>query len=65
MMTDEARTWDRYLDDALLAHLGTVTLSTARATGALRTRGAAPSQDQQICQSFRPGRFGEGRTASR
>jgi DNA mismatch repair protein MutS2 len=61
MMTDEAESvLDRFLDDAVMAKLETVTIIHGKGTGALR---AAVQQRLKTCKyvkSFRLGRYGEG-----
>jgi DNA mismatch repair protein MutS2 len=61
MMTDEAESvLDRFLDDAMMAKLETVTIIHGKGTGALR---AAVQQRLKTCKyvkSFRLGRYGEG-----
>ncbi len=61
MMTDEAESVvDRFLDDAVMAKLETVTIIHGKGTGALR---AAVHQRLKTCKyvkSFRLGRYGEG-----
>lgn len=61
MMTDECEgIIDRFLDDAVMARLQTVTIIHGKGTGALRQ---AVQQHLRTCKyvkSFRPGRFGEG-----
>ncbi len=61
MMTDECGALiDRFLDDAVMARLQTVTIIHGKGTGALRQ---AVQQHLRTCKyvrSFRPGRFGEG-----
>ncbi len=61
MMSDEAiDTVDRYLDDALLAHLTSVTIIHGKGTGALRAAVRRHLKSSRYVKSFRPGRFGEG-----
>ncbi|HIS52475.1 MAG TPA: endonuclease MutS2 [Candidatus Onthomonas avicola] len=61
LMTDEcAGVIDRFLDDAVMARLQTVTIIHGKGTGALRQ---AVQQHLKTCKyvkRFRPGRFGEG-----
>ena len=61
MMCDECQgVIDRFLDDAVMARLQTVTIIHGKGTGALRQ---AVQQHLRTCKyvkSFRPGRFGEG-----
>lgn len=61
MMTDECEgVIDRFLDDAVMARLQTVTIIHGKGTGALRQ---AVQQHLRTCKyvkSFRAGRFGEG-----
>ena len=63
MMTDEGVAMvDRFLDDAVLAHLTTVTIIHGKGTGALRQ---AVQQHLKTCKyvkSYRLGRYGEGET---
>ena len=61
MMSDEALdTVDRYLDDALLAHLKSVTIIHGKGTGALRAAVRKHLKTSKYVKTFRPGRFGEG-----
>ncbi len=61
MMADEALdVVDRYLDDALMAHLTTVTIIHGKGTGALRSAVRRHLKSSKYVKSFRPGRFGEG-----
>ncbi|MCD8384249.1 MAG: endonuclease MutS2 [Clostridiales bacterium] len=61
MMTDECEgVIDRFLDDAVMARLQTVTIIHGKGTGALRQ---AVQQHLRTCKyvkSFRSGRYGEG-----
>lgn len=63
MMADEGIAMvDRFLDDAVLAHLTTVTIIHGKGTGALRQ---AVQQHLKTCKyvkSYRLGRYGEGET---
>ncbi|MCD7760657.1 MAG: Smr/MutS family protein [Clostridiales bacterium] len=60
-MTDECEgVIDRFLDDAVMARLQTVTIIHGKGTGALRQ---AVQQHLRTCKyvkSFRSGRYGEG-----
>ena len=61
MMSDEALdTVDRYLDDALLAHLKSVTIIHGKGTGALRNAVHNILRRNKNVKSFRLGVYGEG-----
>lgn len=51
---------DKYLDDAYLAHLGTVRIVHGKGTGALRKAVHEHLKHQKIIKSFHLGEFGEG-----
>lgn len=51
---------DKYLDDAYLAHLGTVRIVHGKGTGALRKAVHEHLKRQKIIKSFHLGEFGEG-----
>ena len=50
----------KYLDDAYLAHLGTVRIVHGKGTGALRKAVHEHLKRQKIIKSFHLGEFGEG-----
>ncbi len=61
MTGDEA--WfvvDKYIDDAMMAHVGSVTLIHGKGTGALRTALWRLLKSDSRVASFRPGVYGEG-----
>ena len=61
MMTDEAvAAMDLYLDNAVLAHLESVTIIHGKGTGAVRKAVREHLKRSRYVKSFRPGRFGEG-----
>ena len=51
---------DKYLDDAYLAHLGTVRIVHGKGTGALRKAVHEHLKRQKIIKSYHLGEFGEG-----
>jgi DNA mismatch repair protein MutS2 len=61
MTVDEATSLvDRFLDDALMAHLHRVTIIHGKGTGALRKGIHLFLKKQSYVKSFRLGEFGEG-----
>jgi DNA mismatch repair protein MutS2 len=61
MMSDEAiASVDRFLDDALLGKLETVTIIHGKGTGALRKAVRTHLKSSRYVKSFRPGAYGEG-----
>ncbi len=61
LMSDEALDMvDRYLDDALLAHLKSVTIIHGKGTGALRNAVRRHLKSSKYVKTYRPGHFGEG-----
>ena len=51
---------DKYLDDAVLAHVSKVTIVHGKGTGALRNGIHQYLRKHPLVSSFRPGEFGEG-----
>lgn len=51
---------DKYLDDAALAHLESVTIIHGKGTGALRSAITDMLRHHPHAKSFRPGKYGEG-----
>ena len=51
---------DKYLDDASLSHLETVTIIHGKGTGALRSAITDMLRHHPHVKSFRGGRYGEG-----
>ncbi len=51
---------EQYLDNAVMAKLGTVTIIHGKGTGALRAAIQQMLKRNKLVRSFRPGRFGEG-----
>lgn len=63
MLTDEAiPVLERFLDDAALAKLGSVTIIHGKGTGALRQAVQRSLKTHPQVKSFRLGRYGEGET---
>lgn len=63
MTTDEAMPMvDKYIDDAYLAHLGTVRIIHGRGTGALKNAVHNMLKKMKHVKSYRLGSFGEGNT---
>ena len=61
MNSDEAiQTLDKYLDDAVLAHLETVRIVHGKGTGVLRKAVHDYLRRQKRVSSFHLGEFGEG-----
>ena len=51
---------EQYLDSAVMAKLGTVTIIHGKGTGALRAAIQQMLKRNKLVKSFRTGRFGEG-----
>ena len=51
---------DKYLDDAVIAHMHKITIIHGKGTGALRNGIHQYLRKHPLVQSFRPGEFGEG-----
>ena len=51
---------DKYLDDAVLAHISRVTIIHGKGTGALRKGIWQYLKNHPLVQSYRSGEFGEG-----
>ena len=63
MLTDEAIPLvERYVDDAAMAKLKSVTIIHGKGTGALRQAVAQSLKRHKLVKSFRLGRYGEGET---
>ena len=61
MMTDEAiAALDIYLDNAMMAHLETVTVIHGKGTGAVRKAVREHLKRSRYAKAFRPGHYGEG-----
>ncbi len=61
MMTDEAiLALDRFLDNAVMGRLETVTVIHGKGTGAVRKAVREHLKRSKYVKSFRPGRYGEG-----
>lgn len=61
LMTDEAiSVLDRFLDDAMLAKLESVTIIHGKGTGAVRKAVRDHLKRSRYVKAFRPGRYGEG-----
>ena len=57
---DGIATVDRFLDQAALMGMGTVTIIHGKGTGALRTAIQNHLRKVKVVKSFRPGMYGEG-----
>ena len=55
-------TAERYLDNAVMAKMKTVTIIHGKGTGALREAIAQMLKRNKLVKSFRLGRYGEGET---
>lgn len=61
MMVEEAiPVMERYLDNAMMARMNTVTIIHGKGTGALRTAVQENLRKNKLVKSFRLGRYGEG-----
>ncbi len=61
MMTDEAiAALERFLDNAMMGKLETVTIIHGKGTGAVRKAVREHLKRSRYVKSFRPGRYGEG-----